>query len=115
MNARELYQAGRLQEAVTAMNGEVRQNPSDTGRRGFLCELLCLAGNLERADTLLDALGQQDAKAAVGVALWRQLIRAEQHRQQFFAEGRLPEFLEQPSPVLRLHLEASIALREGRA
>src|SRR5947209_10684988 len=110
MNARECYQAGRLQDAIAAALAEVKQHPTDTGRRGFLVELLCFAGDLERADKHLDALGTQDPQAAVGVSLFRQLIRAEQARQQFFAEGRVPEFLDLPSPTLRLHLEASIRL-----
>jgi type VI secretion system protein ImpE len=35
-------------------------------------------------------------------------------RRQFYGEGRLPEFLGPPSPRLQLHLQASIAFREGR-
>jgi type VI secretion system protein ImpE len=103
-----------LGPAVQAALEDVRKQPADTGRRGFLCELLCFAGDLERADKQLDALGQQDPGAMVGIALFRHLIRAEQARQQFYKEGRLPEFLGKPSPVLQLHLEASIRLREGQ-
>lgn len=114
MNAREHYQAGNLQEAIAAATEEVRRHPADTSWRGFLCELLCFAGDLERADLQLDALGHQDPQAVLGIALIRQLIRAEQARRQFYAEGRVPEFLEPPSPVLQLHLEASIRLREGQ-
>jgi type VI secretion system protein ImpE len=36
-------------------------------------------------------------------------------RQQFYLEGRLPEFLVEATPAIRRHLEASIALREGKA
>jgi type VI secretion system protein ImpE len=114
MNAREHYQAGQLKEAIAAQTAEVKQHSADAGRRGFLCELLCFAGDLERADTQLDALSSLDPQAAMGISLFRQLIRAEQARRQFYTDGRLPEFLEQPTPVLRLHLEASIRLREGQ-
>jgi type VI secretion system protein ImpE len=114
MTAQELYRAGRLQEALAAQTEEVKRHAADTERRGFLCELLCLVGELERADRQLDAISQLDTQAALGVSLWRQLIRAEQARQQFHAEGRLPEFLGLPTDVLRLHLEASIHLREGQ-
>jgi type VI secretion system protein ImpE len=114
MKAHDYYQAGQLQEAITAATEEVRKSPTDTGKRGFLCELLCFAGDLERADRQLDALGHQDPQVMVGVGLFRHLIRAEQARQQFYAEGRLPEFLGLPTPVLRLHLEASIRLRENQ-
>jgi type VI secretion system protein ImpE len=114
MSAGEHFQAGRLQEAIAAQNEEVRQHPEDAGRRAFLVELLCFTGNLTRADTLLDTVAHQHPKLAVGMSLFRHMIRAEQARQQFYTDGRLPEFLEQPTPLLRLHLEASIRLREGQ-
>jgi type VI secretion system protein ImpE len=114
MNAREYYQAGDLEQAVAAALAEVKGHPTDLDRRGFLAELLCFAGDLERADRQLDALGQQSPEAMLGVAMFRHQVRAEQARQQFYSEGRLPEFLEPPPPWLRLHLEASIRLREGK-
>ena len=113
MNAKELYQAGDLTGAIAAAAEEVKRRPTDPSPRGFLAELLCFAGELERADTHLDVLVQQDIELAVGIAVFRQLIRAEQARRQFFSDGRLPEFLQPPSDRLRYHLEASIRLREG--
>src|SRR5205085_1286696 len=61
----------------------------------------------------LDAIAQLDPKTTVAVALFRQLVQAEQCRQQFYTEGRLPEFLDNPPPELQLRLEASIRLRKG--
>jgi type VI secretion system protein ImpE len=113
MTPQELFKAGSLQEAIAAANDEVKRHPTDTSRRGFLCELLCFAGDFQRADTLMDALGNQDPQAVLGVALFRQVLRAEQARQDFFKDGRVPEFLDVPEPHLKLHLEASILLREG--
>ncbi len=112
-SAREHFEAGRLGEAITAMNGEVKGHPADADRRGFLGELLCLAGNLDRADLQFDTIAQQEPRLAVGVSLIRQLIRGEQARRQFFVEGRLPELLGPPPEHLRLHIEASVLLREG--
>ncbi|HEY7311915.1 MAG TPA: type VI secretion system accessory protein TagJ [Gemmataceae bacterium] len=114
MTAQDYFRAGQLQEAIDACTAEVRQNPTDGSRRGLLCELLCFAGEYERADRQLDALGHQDPQIMTGISTIRQLLRAEQARQQFYSEGRLPEFLAPPSPWLRLHLEASIHLRERR-
>jgi type VI secretion system protein ImpE len=108
-----LLREGELDQAIAALNGEVRANPSDVGRRSALAEALCMAGNLERADTILDSISTLDMTAAMGVALFRQLVRAEQARQQFYAEGRVPEFLAKPGPLLELELRASVALREG--
>lgn len=114
MTPQELFKAGSLQEAITAASEEVKRHPTDTSRRGFLCELLCFTGDIQRADVLLDALGNQDPQAALGVSLFRQILRAEQARQDFYKQGRVPEFLELPEPHLKLHLEASILLREGK-
>ncbi len=114
MKAQEYYQAGQLREAVTAATEEVRQHPAAAAPRGFLCELLCFTGDLERADRQLDALATQDPQAILGINVFRHLIRAEQARQQFYTGGRLPDLLGPPSPCLRLHLEASIRLREGQ-
>lgn len=113
MQARELYMSGQLAEAVTAALSDVKQKPQDAGARSFLCELLCFAGDLERADKQLDTIGQQSPEAMVGVALIRQLIRAETARRQFFDEGRVPEVIDQPSQSLTKQLEASVLLRDG--
>lgn len=114
MNASELFQAGRLGDAIAAATDEVKRNPADASRRGLLAELQCFAGELEKADRQLDALSQLDPQSALGIAVFRQLIRAEQARVQFFTEGRVPEFLAKPSDRLQLHLEASIRIREGQ-
>ena len=100
MDAKELFKAGSLTEALAAATDDVKQHPVDLARRGFLCELLCFAGEWSRADAQLDALGQQDSQLTLGISMFRQLIRAEQARQQFYAEGRVPEFLEPPGPPL---------------
>lgn len=105
--------AGELDQAIALMNAEVRQHPADIDRRGVLAELLCISGNLERADAILDSISTLDPKSAVGVALFRQIIRAEQARQQFLLEGRLPEFTKRPAGAMEVELRAAIALREG--
>jgi type VI secretion system protein ImpE len=114
MNAQEHLEAGNLRDALAAATEEVRKQPADTAKRIVLCELLCFAGDMERADKQLDALGQLAPEATLGVALFRQLLRGEQARRQFFTDGRLPEFLDRPAPPLQLHLQASICLREGK-
>ena len=113
MSASDLFHAGKLKEAIAASLEEVRNHPTDSGRRLFLAELLCFAGDLERADNHLDALGHNDPQTMPWIVTFRQLIRAEQARQDFFAEGRLPEFLTRPEGAVQLLLEASIRVREG--
>jgi type VI secretion system protein ImpE len=111
---KELYQAGRLDEAIEALNAAVRTKPTDTDARGLLAELVCYTGNHERADRLIDQLGTQDPTSIPGYAVIRQLIRGDLTRREVFGQGRLPEFLDAPPDWMKLHLEASIALREGR-
>lgn len=113
IGAHDHFEAGDIQAAIQAQNAEVKAHPADVDRRGFLAELLCFAGNLDRADLMLDTVFKQAPAAAPSIALFRQVIRAEQARRQVFGEGRVPEFLGEPEPHLRHALEASIALREG--
>jgi len=115
MDAKDLYATGRLAEAIEAAGADVKRRPGDVGKRAFLAELLCFAGQFDRADKQFEAILQQDPQAAMEIATLRQLLRAEQARQQFYQEGRLPEFLDQPNDRLKRHLEASILLREGQA
>ncbi|MFT4542268.1 MAG: type VI secretion system protein ImpE [Planctomycetota bacterium] len=112
MEARDLYDQGKLSEAISKLNEDVKGNPTDKSARGFLAVLLCFQGNLERADKQLNAMVKMDPEAEVGISLMRQLIRAEQARQQFFNEGRLPEFLATPIPRTELQLKASVSIRD---
>jgi type VI secretion system protein ImpE len=113
MNIKERFEAGQIDAAVQEAQAEVRRHPGDVSHRSLLAELLCFA-DLERADGQLETIGRQDSQALLGVSLFRQLIRAETARRQFYREGRLPEFLGAVSPRLQLHLQASIAVRENR-
>jgi type VI secretion system protein ImpE len=114
MNARECFQSGNLAGAIAAATEEVKQHPTQTSPRGLLAELLCFAGDLDRADKHLDAIGHQDPQTMLGISLLRQLVRAELARREFYLQGRLPEFLVQPPAHVRLALDASICVREGK-
>jgi len=114
MDASELFRAGKLAEAISAATTVVKSRPTDSAARYFLCELLCFAGQWERADKQLDALSDMTPEAAVTAALFRQLLRGELARQEFYTAGRVPEFPELPDLGLQLHLQASISLRENQ-
>jgi type VI secretion system protein ImpE len=110
-----LFRAGKLADAVAAANAAVRKAPADLAPRVLLAELLLFAGNLERADVILDAGSSVDPQAAVVIAEFRQLVRAEMARRQQRRDGRLPEFLGEPTAALATILQATIALRAGDA
>jgi type VI secretion system protein ImpE len=110
-----LFRAGKLADAVAAANAAVRKAPADLAPRVLLAELLLFAGNLERADVILDAGSVIDPQAAVVIAEFRQLLRGDVARRQQRRDGRVPEFLGEPTAVLAAILQAYIALRAGNA
>lgn len=108
------FAEGRLADALAAQTEHVKKTPLDVDGRGLLADLLCFAGDLERADLQLAALEKQVPEAAPTIALRRQLVRAEVWRQESITAGRVPDFLGAPSEGLSLHLKALVELREGR-
>jgi type VI secretion system protein ImpE len=112
-SASSLFRQGQLSAAVNAANGAVRRAPTDLAARLLLAELLVFAGTLARADVILDACGDIDPSVAVVVAEFRQLIRGETARQQVFRDGRVPEFLGEPTATQRAALAAILATRDG--
>lgn len=98
MTATELYQKGELTQAIKALGEELRGNPLDAKRRTFLFELLCFAGEYDRAEKQLDVLAHQDSKAAPAVLLYRSALHAERTRQEMFLSGSFPPAPAEPEP-----------------
>ena len=90
MTPTELFQAGRLQEAIETLGEEVRNNPLDAKRRTFLFELLCFAGEYDRAEKHLSILADSSQAAAMGALLYRSALHAEKIRQQMFENRTFP-------------------------
>jgi type VI secretion system protein ImpE len=112
--ARELFEAAKLDEAIEQVTNEVKADPGDASRRTFLFELLCFAGEWDRAEKQLDVIGHQSAKAELGVMIYRALIKAERERIRLFAEGVHPHFLKEPPAYVDLNLTALNNLRAGQ-
>jgi len=86
MNAKELFQAGKLTEAVQALGAELRDNPADAKRRTFLFELLCFTGDYDRAEKHLAVLAEAGPSSEMGGLLYRGVLAAERARQEMFAK-----------------------------
>ena len=97
-NANQLFQAGRLKEAVQALSTDVRNHPADTKRRTFLFELLCFSGEYDRAEKQLDMLAEAGPNSEMGALLYRSALHAERTRQDLFRKGEFPKSAEGPSP-----------------
>ena len=100
MKARELYKAGKLNEAIQSLQAELRDLPTDKERRTFLFELLCFAGEYDKAEKHLDILGDANADAATGSLLYRAALNAERSRNSLFEKGDYPG-LPADSPPIR--------------
>jgi type VI secretion system protein ImpE len=114
MNAKELLEMGKLGEATQSMIQEVKAHPGDGRARTFLFEMLCFAGDLNRAQNHLDALDSQDPKADMGIEFYRKVLKAEQARRQVFEGKGMPRFFHGYPDYLQGHLDALVHLREGR-
>ena len=89
-SARALFDLGRLDEAVAALGAELRERPGDARARVFLFELLCFAGEYDRAEKQLAAVAQGNRQAEQGAWLYRSVLQAERTRQALFAGGGAP-------------------------
>jgi len=90
MDAAQLYRAGRLNEAIEALGAELRKHPTDTKRRTFLFELLCFAGEYDRAQKQLEILAGASKDAAAGALLYHAALHAERQRQELFEKKEYP-------------------------
>ncbi len=112
-DARALLHQNRLDEAIAAQVEVVRSKPGEAEARALLAEFLCLSGQWERADKQLDLIGTQQPGLAVGVALFRQLIRGAMAREEVFARGAVPEMIGGATEPLQAVLSALLDLRDG--
>jgi type VI secretion system protein ImpE len=110
---RALLSQNRLDDAIAAQIEIVRAKPAEADQRALLAEFLCLAGQWERADKQLDLIGTQQPGLAVGVALFRQLIRGAIAREEVFLKGAVPEMLGGATEPLQATLAALLDLRDG--
>ena len=90
MTPLELYKAGELVQAIKALGEELRSQPLDAKRRTFLFELLCFAGEYDRAEKHLDVLEGQNPKSSMGILMYRSAIHAERTRREMFEKGTFP-------------------------
>ena len=99
MDAQALFKEGELAEAIASLNVDIRKAPTDVQRRTFLFELLCFAGEFDRARKQLSILAQSDPEASASIMSYQQIVQREAERHEMFAKGSLPESPAPPRPV----------------
>jgi type VI secretion system protein ImpE len=91
MTPEQLFKAGKLSEAISALNSHLRDNPGDQKNRTFLFELLCFAGDYERADKQLNILEQESNKdSMLGTIMYKAVLNSEKTRQEMFTAKSFP-------------------------
>src|SRR5512137_1572245 len=91
MDAKELYQAGKIEDAIQGLATELRNDPTDVRRRTFLFELLCFMGELDRAEKQLDILSDLSKEAGMGTLIYRSAFQAERLRREMFDKRTFPK------------------------
>lgn len=110
---KQLLAAGQLSEAITQTQQTLRQSPGETALRASLIELLCLAGDIERADEVIATLMKRHPDWLPGAVNLRQLIRAQQTRLAL-QQGQLGEDVKvEPSAALEALLKLHLHRHEG--
>lgn len=90
MTAKQLFDAGKVSEAITELTKYVRDHPADAKQRTFLFELLCFAGEFTRARKQLGVLARQNADAEMGAVLLYSALHAEENRHELFQTESFP-------------------------
>ena len=88
--AKQLFEAGRVSEAISALGSWLRDHPEDVPRRTFLFELLCFAGQYDRAEKQLSVLSQGSKEAELGATLYYAALHAERERNELFRKQAFP-------------------------
>ena len=114
MQADELVKAGRLDEALAALQQQVRDRPADAKLRVFLFQLLAVMGRWEKALTQLNVAADMDAKNLLMAQICRDGLAAEAFRAEVFAGRRQPLVFGEPAEWVGLLLQSNQTAESGR-
>lgn len=103
MDALQLFREGKLEPAIETLSAGLRDNPADAKGRTFLFELLCFAGDYDRAEKHLELLQGASGEAAFGALLYRGALNAERTRQDMFEKKSFSQ-----SGSLSDHIEGTL-------
>lgn len=100
MTAEDLFKAGQLDDALKALQNEIRKSPADPKLRIFLAQLLMVNGAWDRAHNQLKVLSEMSSDAHLLAAIFRPLIELEAFRSEVFAGKRSPLIFGEPAPYM---------------
>lgn len=109
--AASLVKEGRLADALSRLQDQVRKEPAKSQHRVFLFQLLCVTGAWDRALTQLNVAAGLDPSTLLMAEVCRPAIACEALRKQIFAGKRSPLLLGEPQEwvgwlVQALHMQS---------
>jgi type VI secretion system protein ImpE len=90
INARDLFKAGKVRDAIEVLTAHVREHPADITQRTFLFELLCFAGEFSRAEKQLSVLANGSTDRETGAIVYYAALHAERTRHELFEKQEFP-------------------------
>ncbi|HSU54894.1 MAG TPA: type VI secretion system accessory protein TagJ [Candidatus Dormibacteraeota bacterium] len=113
MTSAELAQAGRLEEALTTLQAEIRKKPDDERLRVFLFQLNCVLGRFDKALTQLQVIASLNAETMLLAQIFRPVIACEMLRREVFEGKRTPMIFGEPMEWLGLLVQANALVAKG--
>ncbi len=113
MTASELFQAGKLRDAIDAQIAKVKSQPANNPARFFLFELFLFSGELDRARKQLEVLRYDDPQHLAAIEQYRNAMDAEVKRRAVFAGTEQPKGLTDGPAHVTQRFEALAFLARG--
>ena len=114
MQAEELLRQGRLDEALQALQKQVRDDPADAKLRVFLFQLLSVVGHWDRALTQLNLAAEMDAANLLMAQVCGAALNCEALRAEVFAGRRSPLVFGEPAEWVGWMVQAGQCVAEGQ-
>jgi type VI secretion system protein ImpE len=114
MEAAELLRQGKLNEALEALQNQIRSDPSNSKHRVFLFQLLCVMGQWDRALTQLNVAAGMDPKTLLMKEVCQQALQCEALRKDIFAGKKMPLVFGQPQEWVGWMIQANQQSAQGQ-
>ena len=114
MQVEEYLQAGQLQEALSALEKQIRSDPSDPKLRVFLFQLLSILGDWDRALTQLNVAAEMDSANLLMAQVCRTALQCEALRTAIFAGERSPMAFGQPEEWFGMLVQANQLIHQNQ-
>ena len=113
--ADELVRAGQLQEAISALQEQVRRDPANAKNRVFLFQLMAILGQWDRAMTQLNVAAEMDASNLLMAQMCRVALNCEALRAAIFSGDRLPMVFGEPAEWVGWLVQANQMVAKGQS